>query len=142
MNRVGVFIGAGSRNETVETSGAAHFLEHLHFKGTKKRTRTQLEKEVENMGAQLNAYTSREHTLYHMLSFKNDVGRSVEILGDMLTSSTYNQHHLENEKETIWQELLATNEDFMETLMENVYYNIYREHMMGQPILGDIDNIY
>ena len=47
---VGVFIGAGSRNETLETSGAAHFLEHLHFKGTKRRTRTQLEKEVENMG--------------------------------------------------------------------------------------------
>jgi predicted Zn-dependent peptidase len=48
---VGVFIGAGSRNETLETSGAAHFLEHLHFKGTKKRTRTHLEKEVERMGA-------------------------------------------------------------------------------------------
>lgn len=139
---VGVFIGAGSRNETLETSGAAHFLEHLHFKGTKKRTRTRLEKEVENMGAQLNAYTSREHTLYHMLAFKNDIGRSVEILGDMLCNSTYDIHHLENEKDTIWQELLATNNDFMETLMENVYYNIYREHMMGQPILGDIDNIY
>jgi len=47
---VGVFIGAGSRHETLETSGAAHFLEHLHFKGTKRRSRTQLEKEVENMG--------------------------------------------------------------------------------------------
>ena len=60
----------------------------------------------------------------------------------MLSNSLYDNHHLELEKETIWQELLATNEDFMETLMENVYYNIYREHMMGQPILGDIDNIY
>jgi processing peptidase subunit beta len=48
---VGVFIGAGSRNETLETSGAAHFLEHLSFKGTKKRNRKQLEKEVENMGS-------------------------------------------------------------------------------------------
>ena len=48
---IGVFIGAGSRNETLTTSGAAHFLEHLHFKGTKSRSRTQLEKEVENMGA-------------------------------------------------------------------------------------------
>jgi predicted Zn-dependent peptidase len=51
LSAVGVFIGAGSRNETLETSGAAHFLEHLHFKGTKKRTRTTLEREVENMGA-------------------------------------------------------------------------------------------
>ena len=101
-----------------------------------------MEKEVENLGAQLNAYTSREHTLYHMLTFKNDIGRAVEILGDMLGNSTYDNYHLENEKETIWQELLATNQDFMETLMENVYYNIYREHMMGSPILGEIDNIY
>jgi predicted Zn-dependent peptidase len=50
----------------------------------------------------LNAYTSREHTLYHMLSFKNDINRSVEILGDMLCNSTYDSYHLEMEKDTIW----------------------------------------
>ena len=83
------------------------------------------------MGSQLNAYTSREHTLYHMLSFKDNWQKSVEILGDMICNSLYHNNHLESEKETIWQELEATNQDFMETLMENVYYNIYREHMMG-----------
>lgn len=138
---VGVFIGAGSRNETLESSGAAHFLEHLHFKGTTNRTRRQLETEVENAGAQLNAYTSREHTLYHMLSFPDGLSKSVEVLGDMLCNSTLDNQHLEIEKDTIWQELEHTNQDSKETLMENVYYNIYREHMMGQPILGDIDNI-
>jgi predicted Zn-dependent peptidase len=106
---VGVFIGSGSRNETLETSGAAHFLEHLHFKGTRKRSRYQLEIEVENAGSQLNAYTSREHTLYHMLSFPDGVSKSVEILGDMLTNSVYDNYHLEMEKDTIWQELEATN---------------------------------
>lgn len=138
---VGVFIGAGSRNETLETSGSAHFLEHLHFKGTTNRTRRQLEMEVENSGSQLNAYTSREHTLYHMLTFPDGFSKSVEILGDMICNSTLDNQHLEMEKDTIWQELEATNQDSKETLMENVYYNIYREHMMGQPILGDIDNI-
>ena len=59
----------------------------------------------------------------------------------MICNSTYDNYHLELEKDTIWQELEATNQDSKETLMENVYYNIYREHMMGQPILGDIDNI-
>eukprot|EP00347_Sterkiella_histriomuscorum_P022409 403338596 len=142
VSAVGVFIGAGTRNETIPTSGAAHFLEHLHFKGTKKRSRTQLEKEVENLGSQLNAYTSREHTLYHVLSFNQNMAHSVEVLGDMLCHSIYDNYHLELEKETIWQELLATNQDFMETLMESVYFNIYKDHMMGQPILGDIDNIY
>ena len=139
---VGVFINAGSRNETLETSGAAHFLEHLSFKGSKRRTRVQLEKEVENLGMQLNAYTSREHTLFHTVSFKNNLAKSVEVLGDMICNSNYDNYAVELEKDTIWQELEATNEDKMETLMENVYYNIFREHMMGQPILGDIDNIY
>lgn len=66
LSVVGVFIKTGSRNETLETSGTAHFLEHLMFKGTRKRSRYNLETEVENMGSQFNAYTSREFTLYHM----------------------------------------------------------------------------
>lgn len=138
---VGVFIGAGTRHETLESSGAAHFLEHLHFKGTRNRTRRQLEMSIEKAGTQLNAYTSREHTLYHTLSFPDGVSQSVEILGDMLCNSVYDHYHLEMEKGTIWQELESVNEDPKETLMENVYFNCFRDHMMGQPILGDIDNI-
>ena len=97
--------------------------------------------EVENTGTQLNAYTSREHTLYHTASFPQLVPKSVEILGDMICNSILDNYHLEMEKDTIWQELESVNQDPKETLMENVYFNIYREHMMGQPILGDIDNI-
>jgi mitochondrial-processing peptidase subunit beta len=138
---IGVFIGAGSRDETIETSGAAHFLEHLHFKGTSNRSRIQIEQNVENLGAQLNAYTSREHTLYHMQVFNKDQATAMDVLSDMLTNSHYNSHQIEVERETILQELEETNKDFLETLMENVYFNIYREHMMGHPILGDIDNI-
>jgi processing peptidase subunit beta len=62
----------------------------------------QLEKEVENMGTQLNAYTSREHTLYHTLSFKDNLSKSVEILGDMLCNSVYDNNNVEVEKDTIW----------------------------------------
>jgi predicted Zn-dependent peptidase len=139
---VGVFIGAGSRHEKPENSGEAHFLEHLHFKGSSIRSRYALETEVENRGTQLNAYTSREFTLYHTLSFKNDVSHAVSILGDMLTNSSYLDYHVQMEKDTIWQELQATNDDTFETLMENVYFNVYRDHMMGLPILGVIENIY
>lgn len=138
---LGVFIGAGSRDETEETSGSAHFLEHLHFKGTTKRSRIQIEQEVENLGAQLNAYTSREHTLYHMQVFNKDQALAMDVLSDMLTNSLYNNHQIEVERDTILQELEETNKDFLETLMENVYFNIYRNHMMGLPILGEINNI-
>ncbi len=111
------------------------------FKGTSNRTRVQLEKEVENLGAQLNAYTSREFTVYHMNAFNNDVSKAVEILGDMIQNSRFDKQAIEVEREVITSELEETNKDFFETLMENVYFNIYREHMMGQPILGDLDNI-
>lgn len=94
------------------------------------------------MGSQFNAYTSREFTLYHIQSFPDTMHKSVEILGDVICNSNFDHHAVESEKETIWLELESVNEDSKETLMENVYYNIFREHMMGQPILGDIDNIY
>ena len=89
MLAVGVFTNAGSRHETLGNSGEAHFLEHLHFKGTSRRGRYGLETEVENRGNQLNAYTSREFTLYHMLAFKNDCAHAVDVLGDMLCNSMY-----------------------------------------------------
>ena len=79
--------------------------------------------------------------MYHTLSFPDGVASSVEVMGDMLCNSTYDSYHVELEKDTIWQELEAVNQDPKETLMENVYFNIFRDHMMGQPILGDIDNI-
>ena len=71
--KVGLWIDAGSRFEEAETNGVAHFLEHMAFKGTQRRTQTQLELEVENMGAHLNAYTSREQTVYYAKSFSNDL---------------------------------------------------------------------
>lgn len=109
--------------------------------GTSTRSRTQLEQEVENLGAQLNAYTTREHTLYHMQVFNQHQEKAMEVLSDMVTNSQYNKHHIEIERETISQELEETNKDFFETLMEYAYYNLYRNHMMGRPILGEIDNI-
>ncbi len=72
---MGLWIDAGSRYETEKNNGVAHFLEHMAFKGTTKRTQTQLEMEVENMGAHLNAYTSREQTVYYAKSFTKDMAQ-------------------------------------------------------------------
>lgn len=72
---VGLWIDAGSRFENDKNNGVAHFLEHMAFKGTKKRSQTQLELEVENMGAHLNAYTSREQTVYYAKCLSKDIHR-------------------------------------------------------------------
>merc|ERR1719460_2695180 len=81
---VGVYIDAGSRFENSANNGTAHFLEHMAFKGTGKRTQHQLEVEVENMGALLNAYTSRETTVYYAKCFAGDVAPVTDILSDLL----------------------------------------------------------
>lgn len=84
---VGVFIDAGSRYETAENNGAAHFLEHITFKGTQRMSQYELEVEFENMGGHLNAYTSREHTVYYAKTFSK-VRRCVRwLLSSWLTCS-------------------------------------------------------
>jgi processing peptidase subunit beta len=93
------------------------------------------------MGAHLNAFTSRELTIYYMQVFKKNVKNAVDILGDMLLNSLYRTSDLEAEKGTILQELEEVNKDPMEVLLENVYFAAYRDHMMGQPILGARENI-
>merc|ERR1719454_305624 len=93
---IGMWIDTGSRYESDANNGVAHFLEHMAFKGTAKRSQLQLEMEVENMGAQLNAYTSREQTVYYAKVLKKDVPVAVELLSDILT-----QTHLEMEVENM-----------------------------------------
>nr|KAF6319988.1 peptidase, mitochondrial processing subunit beta [Myotis myotis] len=85
---VGLWIDAGSRYENEKNNGTAHFLEHMAFKGTKKRSQLDLELEIENMGAHLNAYTSREQTVYYAKAFSKDLPRAVEILADIIQNST------------------------------------------------------
>lgn len=138
---VGVYVDAGSRYETQETCGTSHFLEHLLFKGTKNRSKNHFELEIENSGSTLDAYTSREHTLFHMSCFQNNVSHCVDILSDMIQNPLLNDEMIEEEKDTIITELEHSNKDPQETIMEAVHFNCYRDHMMGSPILGDIDNI-
>ncbi|KAF9993459.1 hypothetical protein BGZ79_001843, partial [Entomortierella chlamydospora] len=101
---VGVFIDAGSRAENAKNNGAAHFLEHMAFKGTSSRGQHDLEIQIENMGAHLNAYTSREQTVYYAKSFKSDIPKAVEVLSDILQNSTLSNDAIERERDVILRE--------------------------------------
>ena len=102
---VGMWIDTGSRYETDANNGVAHFLEHLAFKGTSKRSQLQLETEIENMGGHLNAYTSREQTVYYAKVLKKDVPQATELLSDILTNSTFSQAAVERERDVILREM-------------------------------------
>lgn len=138
---VGVWIDAGSRYENVTNNGAAHFLEHMAFKGTQKRTQRMLEIEVENMGGHLNAYTSREQTVYFARVFKDDVPKAVELLSDILQNSLLDEGAVTREKSVIMREAEEVAKDYQEVILDRLHESCYRGTGLGLTILGPEDNI-
>jgi processing peptidase subunit beta len=138
---VGVWIDAGSRYETAANNGVAHFLEHLAFKGTMKRTQQQLEVEIENMGGHLNAYTSREQTVYFAKVFKSDVERAMEILSDILLNSKLDENSINREKDVILREMTEVNKKQEELVLDHLHATAFQGTGLGRTILGSEDNI-
>ncbi|MCJ1361797.1 hypothetical protein MMC16_000897 [Acarospora aff. strigata] len=138
---VGVWIDAGSRAETDKTSGTAHFLEHLAFKGTQNRTQHQLELEIENMGGHLNAYTSRENTVYYAKSFNSDVPAAVNILSDILQNSKLEPQAIERERDVILREQEEVDKQMEEVVFDHLHATAFQGQPLGRTILGPKENI-
>jgi len=139
---VGVYIDTGSRYETKDNNGVAHFLEHLAFKGTNKRTQVQLESEIENIGGHLNAYTSREMTCYYAQVVKKDVGQAMDILSDILLNSQYNEGAVNRERLTILQEMEHVYQDSKEELIfDHLHETAFQGTPLAYTILGPVENI-
>ena len=138
---VGVWIDAGSRYETAANNGVAHFLEHMAFKGTSKRSQHELEVEIENMGAHLNAYTSREQTVYYAKVFKDDIAQSMDILSDILLNSVYDPAAIDREREVILREMEEVNKMDEETIFDRLHETAYQDCGLGRTILGSKENI-
>jgi len=138
---IGVWIDAGSRFETAENNGTAHFLEHMAFKGTQARSMRQLEEEVENIGGHLNAYTSREQTTYYAKVFKQDNGKAVEILSDILQNSALDERNIQREREVILREMQEVESIPEEVLFDHLHATAFQHSPLGRPILGPADNV-
>ena len=138
---VGVWIDAGSRYEASANNGTAHFLEHMAFKGTKARTTSGLEEEIENMGGHLNAYTSREQTTYYAKVFKQDVPKAVDILGDILQNSSLQAAHVERERGVILREMEEVEKEVEEVLFDHLHATAFQQTGLGRTILGSADNV-
>lgn len=138
---VGVWIDAGSRYETEKNNGAAHFLEHMAFKGTQKRTQKQLEVEIENMGGHLNAYTSREQTVYYARVFKDDVPKAMEILSDILQNSLLDEGAITRERSVIMREAEEVAKQYEEVILDHLHETAFMGTGLGRTILGPEENI-
>ncbi|KAK6200258.1 Metalloenzyme, LuxS/M16 peptidase-like protein [Scheffersomyces amazonensis] len=133
---VGVWINAGSRADTPENSGTAHFLEHLAFKGTNRRSQPHLELEIENLGSQINAYTSRENTVYYTKCLSKDIDQNIDILSDLLTQSKLEDRAIENERHVILQESDEVDKMLDEVVFDHLHAVAYKNQDLGRTILG------
>uniref|UniRef100_A0A4W5RDR1 Mitochondrial-processing peptidase subunit beta n=1 Tax=Hucho hucho TaxID=62062 RepID=A0A4W5RDR1_9TELE len=138
---VGLWIDAGSRYENERNNGTAHFLEHMAFKGTRKRSQLDLELEIENMGAHLNAYTSREQTVYYAKAFTKDLPRAVEILADIIQNSTLGGAEIERERGVILREMQEVETNLQEVVFDYLHATAYQATALGRTILGPTENI-
>lgn len=138
---VGVFVNTGSRHETSEINGISHFLEHMAFKGTKKRSARQIAEEFEGIGGHINAYTSKEKTVYYAKVLKQHAEFAVEFLSDILQNSTFDKVELEKERGVILQEIAMTNDTPDDIVFDYFQKVAYPDQALGRSILGPVKNI-
>ena len=138
---LGVWVGVGTRNENMTYNGAAHMVEHMLFKGTKKRSALDIAQQIENVGGAMNAYTSREITSYHMHLLKDDVPLALDVLSDMLLQSTMPEDEIERERHVILQEIGMCHDTPDDVIFDNYYETAYPGQALGAPILGKTDII-
>ena len=133
---LGVWVGAGSRHETASEHGLSHLLEHMAFKGTRRRSALAIAEEIEAAGGDLNAATSTEQTAYYAHLLAEDTGLALDILADILTESTFDEAELEREKSVILQEIGAVEDTPDDLVFDMFNAAAYPGQAIGRPILG------
>jgi len=138
---LGVWIAAGTRHERAKENGIAHFLEHMAFKGTKRRSALQIAEEIEDVGGYLNAYTSREVTAYYARVLKQDVGLALDVIADIVLNPVFDPREIEVERGVILQEIgqaLDTPDDVIFDWLQEV---AFPDQPMGRSILGPAERV-
>lgn len=138
---LGIWIGAGSRHETLGEHGLSHLLEHMAFKGTRRRSAIRIAEEIEAAGGDLNAATSTEQTAYYARVLAADTGLALDILSDILTDSVFDPVELEREKDVVLQEIGAVDDTPDDLVFEILTATAYPDQPIGRPILGTPEGV-
>src|SRR5579864_8295874 len=133
---LGIWVDVGTRHELPAVNGAAHFLEHMAFKGTERRSARDIAEEIEAVGGHLNAYTSRESTAYYAKVLKEDVALALDILADILMHSSFDPAEFERERAVILQELGQANDTPDDIIFDHFQERAFPNQAMGRPTLG------
>ena len=138
---MGVWVNVGGRDESPAENGLSHFIEHMIFKGTKKRTAFQIAKEFDAIGGQSNAFTSAENTCYHAKVMGTHLETMVDILSDIFLNSVFNEKEIENERAVILQEIGMVEDNSDEYVHVLSGRNFWGKNSLGQLVLGTRENV-
>ncbi len=141
VGHVALLINTGSRDELENEQGMAHFIEHNLFKGTKKRKAYHILSRLDDVGGDLNAYTTKEETIIHASFLQNYLDRSVELIADILINSTFPEKELKKEKDVIRDEIDSYADSPSEQIFDDFENVVFANHPMGRSILGTPESL-
>jgi len=138
---LGIWVGAGSRDEREGFEGISHFIEHMLFKGTEKRTARELAESLDAVGGQINAFTAKEYTCYYTKTLDEDVDLAIDVLSDMFFHSLFDEKEIEKEKNVVIEEIKMY-EDTPDELIHDIFSEqVWNEHPLGKPTLGSEESV-
>ena len=138
---LGIFVDVGCVKETAETNGYSHFIEHLVFKGTERRSCLQISEEIDDLGANINAYTSKDSTCFYTKSASDDLEKCMDVLSDMYFNATIPEDELEREKGVVIEEIKMCEDTPDDVSQDLISRALFYGQPLGQTILGPIKNI-
>ncbi|HEX3590860.1 MAG TPA: pitrilysin family protein [Pseudonocardiaceae bacterium] len=138
---VGMWVGVGSRDESPTVAGSAHFLEHLLFKGTRKRTAAQIAEEIDAVGGELNAFTAKEHTCFYVHALDADLPLAIDLVADVVFFATMAQDDFELERGVVLEEIAMRDDDPEDLLQEAFSTAMMGDHPLGRSVLGTEESI-
>jgi len=138
---LGIWVAVGSRDETPAQAGAAHYLEHLLFKGTRSRTAAEIAEVFDAVGGELNAFTAKEHTCFYAHVLDTDLPMAVDVLADVVTDAVLEPAHVELERNVVLEEIAIRDDDPEDLLGELFDEMLFGDHPLGRPIVGSEDSV-
>jgi predicted Zn-dependent peptidase len=138
---LGIWVGVGSRDEDENHAGATHYLEHLLFKGTARRSALEISSEMDAVGGEMNAFTAKEYTCYYARVLDADLPLAVDVLSDMVTSSLITPKDVDAERNVVLEEIAMNEDDPSDTVHEAFTAKLFGDTPLGRPILGTVDSI-
>ena len=138
---VGVFINVGTKDESENNNGISHFIEHMIFKGTEKRDAKDIAKEIDNLGGQMNAFTSSEYTCYYVRVLDKHLTTAVDILSDMLNNPKFSEEDIANEKRVILEEINMYLDSPEDVVFDMIHEIMFKGTPLSFPVLGTKETV-